>query len=172
MDYRAYEIKSPLRAFFVGVNYMARVFKRKIIADLLNLSEKRVKQLTDEGILTEIKKDHYGLKDSVQCYVKYLQNMISDRDYSSDYNVEKTRLTKAKREKEEMELALKSGALHKAEDITFTVSNMLIAFKSKMLSIPSKLAPKVAKEKDINTINALLTDEINEALNELSEYKG
>ncbi len=149
---------------------LAKVFSRKVIAEILCLSEKRVKQLTDEGVLIEITKGHYSLKDSVQSYIKYLQNMISDRDYGSDYNIEKAKLTKVKREKEEMQLKIINGEVHKSEDIERVIGNMLIAFKSKMLTVSQKVVPKLLNTNDKNETTNILNNEILEALSELIEY--
>ncbi len=145
-------------------------FTKSIIANMLCISEKRAKQLTDEGVLNEVVPGHYKMTESVQSYIKYLQNQVSDKDYTSDYNTEKAKLTKAKREKEEAELSLMKNQLHKADDIEFVMGKMLISFKSKMLVIPQKALPKIYNNSDKNEILAILKKEIVEALDELSEY--
>ncbi len=148
---------------------MANAYKRSIIANTLGISEKRVKQLTDEKVLKEISPGHYGLIDSVQAYIKYLQNQIADKDYTSDYNTEKAKLTKAKREKEEVELAVMKNELHKTSDIEFVFGKMLVAFKSKMLVVPQKALPKIYNNSDKNEILTVLKSEIVEALDELAD---
>lgn len=146
-----------------------KCYKRSIIANILGISEKRVKQLTSEGVLNEVVQGHYGLTESVQAYIKYLQNQIADKDYTSDYNTEKAKLTKAKREKEEAELSIMRGDLHKSSDIELVLGKMLVSFKAKMLVIPQKTVPKIINSNDKNEIIKILNDEINEALQELSE---
>ncbi len=149
---------------------MSKCYKRSIIATTLCISEKRVKQLTEEGVLVEVITGHYGLIESVQAYIKYLQNKISDRDTTSDYNVEKAKLTRAKREKEEAELAHKKGDLHKSSDVEFVVGNMITSFRAKALTIPNKSLPKIKNAKDDKEILAILKSELIEALDEMSEY--
>ncbi len=145
-------------------------FTKSIIANMLCISEKRVKQLTDEGVLNEVVPGHYKMTESVQSYIKYLQNQIADKDYTSDYNTEKAKLTKAKRENEERKLSVMKNELHKSTDIEFIISKMLIAFKSKMLVVPQKTLPKIYNNKDKNEILSVLKSEIIEALEELSDY--
>lgn len=149
---------------------MAKVYKRAIISETLCISEKRVKQLTEQGVLKEEINGHYSLMDSVQNYIKYLQNQISDRNYTSDYNTEKAMLTKAKREKEEAELLLLKGDLHKSEDIEFVLGNMLIAFKAKLLTLPHKAVSQITEHSSKNDIIEILTNEVLATLTELSEY--
>ena len=50
------------------------------------------------------------------------------------------------------------------------MTNMLMSFKSRLLSIPQKVAPLIVGEDDINRISEVLEKEIFETLEELSEY--
>jgi hypothetical protein len=56
------------------------------------------------------------------------------------------------------------------EDVVKAWTDTLSNLKSKMTSIPSKAAPIVASETDIGVVQEILTDSINEALEELSNY--
>ena len=60
--------------------------------------------------------------------------------------------------------------LHEARDVENFLSNMLINFKNKLLSIPSKVSVQIVGEQDINKIKAVLNKEVLETLEELSEY--
>lgn len=150
------------------------IYTRKVIAQLLNLSEKRIKQLTEEGVMEEYSEGFYKLVPTIQGYVKFLQNQISDDDQTSDYNTEKAKLTKAKRENAEMDLKVKKNELHKSADVEFIMTNMLIAFKAKLEMLPYKALPKlinIPKDKEkADYITKVLKSTIDEALNELSEY--
>ncbi len=144
--------------------------KRSIIAEMLGLTEKRVKQLTEEGVLKEVANGHYKLAESIQAYIGYLQNKLSDRDETSDYNTEKAKLTKAKREKEEAELALMKGELHNASDVEFVVSTMLVSFRAKMLTVPNKSLAEIRNAKNDKEILKIIKKHVVEALDELSEF--
>ncbi len=144
--------------------------KRSIVAEMLGLTEKRVKQLTDEGVLKEVVSGHYKLAESIQAYITYLQNKLSDRDETSDYNTEKAKLTKAKREKEEAELALMRGELHRSADVEFVVGTMIVSFRAKMLTVPNKALPEIKAAADDNEILSILKHYITDALLELSEF--
>ena len=51
------------------------------------------------------------------------------------------------------------------------MSDMPVNFKSRLMAIPSKLAPVLCKKTDKAEIFALLKDHIDEALMELSDFK-
>ena len=51
------------------------------------------------------------------------------------------------------------------------MTDMLVNFKSRLMAIPSKLAPVLCKKTDKAEIFALLKDHIDEALMELSDFK-
>ncbi len=141
-------------------------YDRKIIAKTLKMTERRVKQLTEEGVLTEVSKGYYGLIESVHAYIEYIQN----KNPTSDYNKERAGLTKTKREKEEAELAIMRGELCKTSDVDYIVSAMIIAFRAKMLTIPNKIAPEIKNiDSEVETIS-LIKKYIIEALEELSEF--
>ncbi len=150
------------------------IYNRKIIAELLNLSEKRIRQLTQEGVIEEYSTGFYKLVSAVQGYVKYILRQISDDDQTSNYNTEKARLTKAKREDAELDLKTKKNELHRSGDVEFVMTNMLVAFKSKLEVLPHKVLPDIVsipdgKEK-ADGITAVIKSALDEALNELAGY--
>jgi len=151
-----------------------KLYKRKIIAEILELSDKRVKQLTDDGIIEEYSPGNYKLLPAVQGYIRFLRSQISDEDVTSNYNMEKARLTRLKRQDAELDLQVKMNDLHKSADVEFIMTNMLIAFKAKLEVLPYKVLPSVLNVPDgegrADTITAVLKAAVEEALNELSGY--
>jgi phage terminase Nu1 subunit (DNA packaging protein) len=149
-------------------------YSRRVIAELLCRSEKRIKQLTDDGILEECAAGHYRLVPTVQAFIKYLDGLITDEDQASSYNTEKARLTKVKREDAELNLRVKKNELHRASDVEFIMTNMLVAFKSKLEVLPYKVLPSLINIPDgpekAKTVTNILKDAISEALNELAGY--
>lgn len=61
------------------------------------------------------------------------------------------------------------GELHKAEDVETVMTDMLIAFKTRIMNIPSKAAP-ILENRDATYIKDYLSNEITDALNELKDY--
>ena len=75
-----------------------------------------------------------------------------------------------KRHISELKLQTMRGELHKAEDVEKVMSDMLAAFKTRVMNIPSKVAP-ILEDRDAGYIKDRLTNEVVEALNELKDYE-
>ena len=87
-------------------------------------------------------------------------------------NDERALLTKAKREAAEMENKLREGSLIETADIEPRLKNMLLIFRSRILSLPAKLSPKLATMGGQQAaIFDTLQDELEEVLSVLSDYK-
>lgn len=148
-----------------------RVYDKNAIARHLDLTPKRIKQLTEKGILTEFKPGLYDQGKARVDYIRYLRDRNPDTEENIDYQTERAKLVRAKRQNEEMDLAVKNGELHKAEDIERVMTAMLINFKSRLSAIPAEQAPKLLEKKDADSIAKLLTKEIKKALMELSDFQ-
>ena len=133
----------------------------KVVADWLALTPKRVKQLRDEGVLIEKKPGLYDLRASVLRYVNYIRT-----GNRADLNGERALLTKAKREAADMENDVRRGMLHSSEDIEKGIKTMCLNIRSRFLTLPAKLAPKLA---EMNGNQAAIFDELNRAMKEALE---
>jgi phage terminase Nu1 subunit (DNA packaging protein) len=146
------------------------------IAGFLGITDRRLRQLAKEEIIPQKKRGIFNLQDVVQAYVAFLKSGSSMRGKSGgeqtpiDYNLEKTLLTKAQREKAELEVAVLKGELHRGEDVKAVMNDMLIAFRAKILSIPTKLSPRLIAQTELPVIQNILKQAHYEALSELSEY--
>ena len=82
----------------------------KIVAQYLDLSERRVRQLRDEGVLEEKAPGLYDLRSSVRRYINYLRG---DEGGKADLNEERAKLTKEKRIAAETENKVRNGELYR-----------------------------------------------------------
>ena len=151
-----------------------KIYTRKIIAQVLDISERHVRRLTDDGVLEEFSHGNYKLLPAVQGYINHLRAQVSDDDSTSNYNVEKARLTRLKREDAELDLQIKRNELHRSADVEFIMTNMLIAFKAKLETLPHKALPAILGTPDgddkADRVAEILKTSIGEALNELTGY--
>lgn len=142
--------------------YVVRVYTSKVVADWLGLTERRVRQLRDEGIIEEQAPGLYDLRSTTRRYIAYLR-----RGSLAD---ERAGLTRAKREAAEMENALRRGELHKTEEIEAGIQTMLLNLRGRFLTLPAKLSPALAA---MGGEQASIFDALNqavlEALEELSD---
>lgn len=150
------------------------VVTSSVLADIFQLTDRRVRQLAEEGILSKVSRGRYSLVESVRNYVIHLKtnNDLKEdtKDKEIDYDMEHALLERAKREKVELELAAMRGQMHYSEDVERVMNDMLSNFRSKLLALPTRAAPMLIARNDIGDIQELLYKEVLEVLKELSNY--
>lgn len=82
------------------------LYTSRVVAQYLNLTERRVRQLRDEGVIKEKRPGLYDLIDTMSRYIKYIGS-----GSKADLNEERAKLTKAKREAAEMENKVRKAEL-------------------------------------------------------------
>lgn len=144
------------------------------LANILDITDRRVRQLVEEGIINKVKNGSYELIPTLKKYLLYIKtksdNKIDSSHSENDFLAEKTMHERAKRKIAELELAQMEGKLHDAIDIERELNKMLAAFRAKILAIPSKLAPQLIAQSEISIIENILENEVYGALSELAEY--
>jgi len=144
------------------------------LAKILDVTDRRIRQLVDEGVLTKIKNGSYELIPNLKKYLLYIKtktdNKIDSSSSEKDFLEEKTMHERAKRKISELELALMEGRVHESEDVEREMTNMLTTFRAQILAIPSKMAPQLIGQTEISIIESILRTEVYSALTELSEY--
>ena len=133
-----------------------KLYMSRIVAEWLGVSERRVRQLRDEGVLWEARPGFYDLRAAVARYITYL------RKGSSDLNDERAALTKAKREAAEMENRVR----REAREIEAGLQTALLNIRSRFLALPAKLSGSLAA-KGGNQV--AIFDELKEAIHETLE---
>ena len=149
------------------------IVNTKTIAKMFNMTDRNVRYLTEEGVIARVAHGRYDLIDTVNRYITFLKMSGEGMDEAAlaeSLDYEKWLHEKAKREKAEIELAHIKREMHKSDEVEKVLNHMVMAFRSKMLSLPSKAALLIASKDDPKVVEALLERDINEALSELAEY--
>lgn len=146
-----------------------KLYTTKIVAQYLDLSERRVRQLRDEGVLEEKAPGLYDLRSSVRRYINYLRG---DEGGKADLNEERAKLTKEKRIAAETENKVRNGELYRKSDITVGMTTVVMNLRSRLLALPNKLAANIAKlDGDEGKIMDLLQSSLYEIMEEFSNYQ-
>jgi phage terminase Nu1 subunit (DNA packaging protein) len=75
-----------------------------VIARLLDLSERRIQQLSRDGVIPKTERGQYDLVAAVRGFVAYLRDLaVKAQGGAPDFGVERARLIKAKADIAEME---------------------------------------------------------------------
>ncbi len=137
------------------------------LADILGFTgPRRVQQLTKEGALTREANGLYNIPASVERF--YRKRFVGAA--AVDFETERALHEKAKRELAEINLARTKGEIHMAGDVEMVWTGMLMNFRSRIMGMPSKLAPQIVGMETIAEISGVLEAATSEALAELSEY--
>ena len=144
------------------------LYTSKVVAQWLCLTERRVRQLRDEGVIAEKQPGLYDLQATVVRYITFLRNGSG----KISLNDERAGLTKAKREAAEMENKLRMGELHRTQDIERGLKTVFLNIRGRFLALPAKLSPTLAGMGGNQTaIFDELKQAIDETLEEVSDYR-
>lgn len=148
-----------------------KLYTARAIAELLDVSERYVRQLRDDKVITEYRPGLYKLKETNHAYINHLRKNNPAAESTVDYNTERAKLVRAKRQSQELELQMRKSEVHTTADIEQVMTDTLIKFKTKMMAIPAKQSPVLAKKKDQTEIFKILKGAVDEALEELSDFQ-
>lgn len=143
------------------------LYTSKVVAQWLCLTERRVRQLRDEGVIVEERPGLYELQPTVARYITYIGGAGKET-----LTNERMKLTRAKREAAELENELRKGEVHRTEDIERGIKSMFLNIRSRFLALPAKLSPTLATMGGNQTgIFDELKQAIDEILEEMSDYR-
>jgi len=148
---------------------ISKVVTTAEISEILGVSKRRIQQFADEGALVRLNRGYYDLPASITKFIEYqvAKNMPSDE---IDKDVEQALWTRAKKEKTQLEVQIIKGELHRSEDVKRIMNDMLMAFRQRSLSLPTKVAPQLIMVEDIQAIKDILKISVIELLTELKDY--
>lgn len=147
----------------------------KTLGKILNVTDRRIRQYAEEGVIEKASRGKYMLLPSIQKYIASLKanneaDQMHEQQGELNYDDEHAKHEVIKRKIAEIQLAKIQGEVHAAEDVRIVMENMLSNFKARLLGVPSKMAPSLLARNEINVIQNLLEGELNEVLEELADY--
>ena len=141
-----------------------------VIARLLDLSERRVQQLSREGVIPKAERGQYDLVGSVRGYVRYLRDQaLKAQAGAPDYAVERARFIRARADLAEMEAEEKRRSLIAAEQIEAAWIAVLALLRTRLLAMPDRLAPQVFEQSTVGDTRNLIRAAIREVLDDLAQ---
>ncbi len=147
-----------------GNQALAEAFK--ITTETLRVWEKNFGEIPSKK---EGKNRVYELSDVLvwQSQKIFSEFEIGDDGQVYNYEAERARLTHHQANKTQLEELEMLGQLVRTDAVKKVVSDMTVAFKSKVLSIPTKCAGLLVTLDQIDEIENLLKQQIHESLEEL-----
>lgn len=140
------------------------------IAKLLLLSDRRVQQLTKEGVIPKAERGRYELAPAVQGYIRFLQERSLRSDSSPiDYHMEKARLTKAQADSAEIEAAKARQDVASVKQIEKNLAGLFAEVRTNIRNIPDRVVSSLIGMTDEREFKNILAREIDLALDALAE---
>lgn len=149
---------------------------QKELAVILGVSDRRIRQLKQEfGLFADGKSEgkgrkRYVLEKCVPEYINYKLETEVQGGTSKSKEKEQAEHEQIKKEISKLKLKKLKRELHAAEDVEEFLTDMLIKFRNRLLSVPQKTAPLIIGEDDVNIVLDTLEKEMFACLDELSEY--
>lgn len=137
-------------------------------AAVIGKTDRWVRQLTGEKILSQVERGKYILGDAVQAYIEYASGGKED-DKKPRLIDFKTEHEKTKAEKAALELERMKGNLHAAADVERLLSDLILTTKSRLLGVPSRIATECENE-PAEVVEAVVRREIETVLSALAKY--
>lgn len=134
----------------------------------IDLTQARVGQLAKKGVFERDNENLYDLRLTILAYIEHLRkHSVEHVNLQMTAAEARNRKLIAEATLAEIEMNLKKGLLCHVADVLPQWERMIVAFKTKLLAMPSKVAPVLYEKKSIAQISDIIKREIIEALNEL-----
>ena len=113
------------------------------VAELLELTPRRVQQLATEGVFPKLNRGRYPLVACLRAYIRYWQDRAEGRFTEND--LDQARLEKEQLEvrRRRIEVAKAEGELIAIADHRTVVGKVADAFRAALLSIPGSWGPQI-----------------------------
>lgn len=107
-----------------------------VLGNIFGVTDRRIRQMAEEGIIVRAAKGRYNLVDSLKNYILSLKLAVDSNDSDNpdgelNFEEEKALHERVKRHISEMKLQTMKGELHKADDVRHVMTDMLSSFKTR-----------------------------------------
>ena len=140
------------------------------LAACLGISQRMVRQLAEDDVVVRTRRGVYDLEHSVQGYINFKITQAKPKKREMTLEQVKTEHEFIKMRKTELTVRTLESKLHKAEDVERFWTTMASAVKTRLLAIAVKVSPEIAGIEDKAQIQKVISREVADALNEISEY--
>lgn len=159
--------------------------KVEMIAKVFQVTVRRIQQLTQDGIIQtqEVVEDgrkvrRYDLMPTIMQYIKYLSDKANGREQKAGIsNKEEAKLQAevdlktAKAKIAQLELDELEGRMHSAEDVEAMTTDLVLAVRSALLSLPGQLSVDVAEAQTAAEVSEIIKATVADILADLARYE-
>ena len=142
------------------------------VARHLGMSHKNANELINKGVIARKNRGAYDLDEARSQYIQHVREIAAGRAKHGELDLqeERARLAKEQADAKEMENDVLRGSLVAIEDVAVSIEKQLTRVRTRLLSVPTKVAPEAHASPTVKEVQRLMEDAIIEALNELVGY--
>ena len=133
------------------------------LAKLAGVSARRIRQLSETGILERATRGRYALGPSLQALID------NAADTASELQRARTRLVQAQADIAETEARERMGEVVRLDVLTENLSDLFAIIKTNLRNVPNRLSASIVGETDERRIKTEMLREIDECLVTLAE---
>lgn len=145
------------------------VNKRTLALEVFGVAEETITQWQKAGMpIKTQRKGTLGNEYEVVACVQWREGQVTEGEGPLNLNQERARLAKAQADKTELEAAELKGEMVRYEEISAHWTDRGSAIRQRLLTMPTKIAPRLRVAVNDQEAAALMTAEMLEALAEIS----
>lgn len=147
------------------------VVNQKELSQCLGISTRQIRNLKSEGLFqTEKNSRGYNLEKCIQEYINFKINAEMGRRTSITKEEVQAEHEEIKKQISALKLRKLRRELHEASNVEAFLTDMLVRFRNRLMSLPPKMAMELSGEDDMNDMIRIIRTELANTLEELSQY--
>lgn len=144
----------------------------KEIQALTGISDRTIRDWQSKGIIPKSESLQVVISAIVVHLKKQVEEAKNKETKEDELYLEKVRLTRAQADKVELEIAEREGELVDGRETVLAWSSYILACRSRLLGMPTKLAHELAGVTVPTLVEQILKEAVDEALEELGDVEG
>ena len=142
------------------------LYTSKAVGEWLGITDRQVRNLRDQGVLSEVRP---GVFDMKVCVRQYLNFKTGGKDGQARLVAARAEREETRGKIEKMRMEEAQGNLHRTEEVERALKTIFANFKNRLETIPTKYASTMAQLTDPAEAHDILQKAVQEALVELSD---
>ena len=148
------------------------------LASIVGLTARRVRQLSQDGVLVSSSPGKYVLSDAVQAYVSSLaRGGLTKEEAEEAKKIERIKaqaeatLKESKAKIAQAEAKELSGQMHRSEDVSAMTSELIYTIRGALMGLPSRVAINAAALSDPAEVAEYMRGEVNQIAEEIAMFR-
>ena len=144
------------------------------LAKALDLTVRRVQQLTQDGTLNTVTKGKYLLYENIHRYIRYISgNLMSEEEKKMERarKAADTKLKMAKADIAKLEADELKGNMHRSEDVKALTNDMVSTIRSMLNALPGRLGAVCVNAGSPEKAQSLIREAVYSIESEITKYR-